>query len=260
MQVKRDAGVEFHASQDGAAVGIDHQGFANFGELRPFQTGDQDWNCGRALWNCASACGAISVMHTSLPSSAGSRCHRPGAGRMAGRSYHTSKWALGESLERSVQGVSGRTVQAAILGNWRWRAGQRAWPPPPSTTRAAPVIQLDMGLARNKTAFAISSGVPTRASGRFAASRMKLANVVAELSAFAAQHGRVDVARADAVDANIVLAVIDGHGAGQIHRAAFRCAVGSGSRASLQRPSEPMLMMLPPPLRIMCGTTSRESR
>src|ERR1700686_4871821 len=44
--------------------------------------------------------------------------------------------------------------------------------PPPSTTSAAPVIQLDIGLTRNKTAFATSSGVPMRASGRFAASRI----------------------------------------------------------------------------------------
>src|ERR1700686_2881882 len=44
--------------------------------------------------------------------------------------------------------------------------------PPPSTTSAAPVIQLAIGLTRNKTAFATSSGAPTRPSGRFAASRI----------------------------------------------------------------------------------------
>ena len=44
--------------------------------------------------------------------------------------------------------------------------------PPPSTTSAAPVIQLAIGLTRNKTAFATSSGVPIRRSGRFAAPRI----------------------------------------------------------------------------------------
>jgi hypothetical protein len=46
--------------------------------------------------------------------------------------------------------------------------------PPPSTTNAAPVIQLAIGLARNKTALATSSGAPTRPSGRLAASRMNV--------------------------------------------------------------------------------------
>ena len=124
VQVKRDAAVEFHASQDGAAVGIDHQRFANFGELRAFQTCDQDWNC-RGHSGTAPQCGAICVMHTSLPSSAGSMCHQPGAGRVAGWSYHTSKCGFGGSLERSVTKVSGRTLFGSALGNWRCRGDRR---------------------------------------------------------------------------------------------------------------------------------------
>ena len=109
--------------------------------------------------------------------------------------------------------------------------------PPPSTTNAAPVIQLDIGLARNKTALAMSSGVPTRASGRLAASRMNARLVLAELRAFARQHRSIDIPGTNTVHANVVFAVINGHGARQVDGPTFRGAIGRRARTSLERPS-----------------------
>src|ERR1022692_1138375 len=104
--------------------------------------------------------------------------------------------------------------------------------PPPSTTSAAPVIQLDIGLTRNKTVLAMSSGQPT--IGGFPHERL---HVLAKLSAFAEQHGSFHVSRAHTVHADVVLAMVDGHGTRQIDGATFGSAVGRGPRPSLDRPS-----------------------
>src|SRR4029077_14719646 len=60
---------------------------------------------------------------------------------------------------------------------------------------------------------------------------------LAELFAFTLQHGSIDVAGADAIHADVVFAVVDGHGSGQVEIARLGRTIGSGLRASFQGPS-----------------------
>src|SRR5262245_24807729 len=74
------------------------------------------------------------------------------------------------------------------------------------------------------------------------------------------QHRRIDVARADAVDTDIVLGVIDGHGAGHLHDGAFAGAIGEGVAAADETQSDAMLTMVPPPRARIRRTAARLRR
>src|SRR5215469_4452269 len=60
---------------------------------------------------------------------------------------------------------------------------------------------------------------------------------LAELIAFAFQHRSIDVAGTDAIHADIVLAVVDSHGSGEVENTGLGRTVGRGLRASFQGPS-----------------------
>ena len=62
----------------------------------------------------------------------------------------------------------------------------------------------------------------------------ELLDVLAELGALAAQHRRVDIAGTDAIHTDVVLAVVDCHGAGQVHSSAFGGAVGRSLWSAFQ--------------------------
>src|SRR3954470_12779077 len=184
VKVQRNTSVQLHAGQYGTAMCIDDQGFTHFGKLRTFQTGDQDWQCGWHSRTAPERRGAICVLHVSLPCAARNRCRSAWRGPTANvRPTLTPQRHLVDQSEVLGWGCPSDGV-ASTLGNWRERTRNRPHfsgfeamktqaSPPPSTRSAAPVIQFDMGLARNRTALATSSGVPTRARGRLAASFLK---------------------------------------------------------------------------------------
>src|SRR6266853_3033105 len=60
--------------------------------------------------------------------------------------------------------------------------------------------------------------------------------VFSELRAFTGQHRRLHIARTHAIDANVVLAMVDGHGPRQVKYAPFSRTIGSRARTSLQGP------------------------
>src|SRR5215469_9915991 len=57
---------------------------------------------------------------------------------------------------------------------------------------------------------------------------------LSELSAFAAQHRRIDITGTDTVDADVVLAVVDRHGARQIDYGSLSRTVRSRLRPTLE--------------------------
>src|SRR5579859_357004 len=70
-----------------------------------------------------------------------------------------------------------------------------------------------------------------RAFGSFS---HELLYISAKLCALAAQHRRVDIAGTHAIHTDVVLAVVDCHGTGQVHGSAFGGAVGRSLRSSFQ--------------------------
>src|SRR5438477_6493556 len=79
-----------------------------------------------------------------------------------------------------------------------------------------------------------SANTGQRAIGCFLHKRL---SIFAELRALAMQHGCIDIAGADAVHTNLVAAMVDGHGACQIHGASLRGTIRGSARAAFQRPS-----------------------
>src|SRR5262249_26255841 len=60
---------------------------------------------------------------------------------------------------------------------------------------------------------------------------------LAELPRFTAQHGRIGISRAEAVDADVLRAMVDRHGLGKQHHRSLRRAINGGFCASGQTPS-----------------------
>ena len=91
--------------------------------------------------------------------------------------------------------------------------------PPPSTARWAPVTHSERSLGEEEDGI---GDVLRRADPRDRPGRRlfhERLHVLAELDAFPAKHGRIDVAGADAIDSYVVLSVVDGHGSRQVEDA-----------------------------------------
>src|SRR6266852_5409988 len=153
-------------------------------------------------------------------------------------------------------------VIRATLFSRRMKTNSQTDPasPPPSTTSAVPVTNEDASLARYSAACAISSGVPTRPSGRLAASARK--RLFSSPSCRASSRnmpvsvspGQMQFTRMFCGPWSTAIAFVSST------TAPFDAQYTAAFAPPVRPHPEAVLMIEPPPAFCMCGITSRDSK